>query len=222
MTAISARETATRLVAGGYSIVPIKHRDKNPGNLLGGGWTSKTVSADSLATAFPEGVARNIGVLNRDCLVVDIDVYDPSLAERILTETLRRHPGGLVRKGQFPKVAVFYRAGEDFSVRDTGKFFLGHEDESGKKLESEVEFRRGGGQTVAYGVHPCGAVYEWVGPSLADVALCDLPSISQADGEALREWALGELMDAAGVVSVGLRSMVGSSPSRVAAASGSS
>jgi hypothetical protein len=108
---------------------------------------------------------------------IDIDVLsDPQLAKRI--EVLAREMLGdtpALRIGRAPKRLLVYRAEQPFK---------------GFKLPP-IDVLGLGQQFIAYGIHPeTGQPYDWPLETLAEIAIDDLPAITEAQAHAFADGAI--------------------------------
>jgi hypothetical protein len=140
--------------------------------------------------------ALNTGVLARRTPGIDIDVYDPAMAETLQQEVLSMlpQPGTvLVREGMPPKRLIPARCDEPFDKVASDKF----QSPDGKC--HKVEILCDGQQFIVEGVHPdTGKPYQWAeNLDLHSVAREHLPLIDATIARRIVERA-NELMAAAG------------------------
>ena len=118
----------------------------------------------------------NTGILTRTTPAVDIDVYDPDVAEAveaILWDMLGTR--GMVRFGQAPKRAALFRTESPFGKISTPVFT------SPTGQRHRVEVLCSGQQIVVLGTHPdTGKPYSWHGGEPGDMARADLPEFTEA------------------------------------------
>jgi Bifunctional DNA primase/polymerase, N-terminal len=144
------------------------------------GWQNVAASdaeIDSWFREYPE--ALNTGIITRGAPAVDIDVYDPDVADE-LEELLWDMIGtrGIVRFGQRPKRAALFRTDVPFGKISTPVFT------SPTQQRHRVEVLCDGQQIVVLGTHPgTGKPYSWHGGQPGDVALADLPELTKAVAE---------------------------------------
>ncbi|MBF0116604.1 MAG: PriCT-2 domain-containing protein [Magnetococcales bacterium] len=174
-----------KLLAGGFPFLPIMPGEKFPGRFERGkwfpykGWTkhaSRNTTVHELAIwkQWPEA---GIGVPGGMVAAVDIDVTeDADLADRLQALAFQMlGKTQAVRIGQHPKRVLVYRAEVPF------KGIKAH----------PLEVLCQGQQFVAYAIHPgTGRPYEWPVKSLSDMALADLPAISEEQSRAFIDAAL--------------------------------
>jgi hypothetical protein len=134
-------EIAGRLVANGYSPLPITPGTKKPA--AGEGWTSFIVASGSLSQY--DGCYT--GLLAKHTPLVDIDVRDPELAGRLHELATRMLGRGLVRIGAAPKVGLVYQAARPFSKKVTTTYLIGGQ-------RTKVEVLGDGQQYLVYAIHP--------------------------------------------------------------------
>ncbi|OSM07617.1 PriCT-2 domain-containing protein [Magnetofaba australis] len=176
-----------RLIAGGFSILPIAPGKKYPGAYQRGAWRpykgwnkhaerATTLNELSIWRQWPDA---GIGVACGNVAAIDIDVSDAIIAQQV--EDLARERLGdtpAVRIGHAPKRLLVYRTAEPFS---------------GIK-QHPLEVLCLGQQFVAYAIHPdTGQPYHWPNASLVDQRVDDLPTISQQQTHDFVEEALNIL-----------------------------
>ncbi|MBF0310618.1 MAG: DUF3987 domain-containing protein [Magnetococcales bacterium] len=168
-----------RLIAGGFSFLPIVPGEKFPGRFERGawlpykGWTKHAARATTTheLAIWKQWPDAGIGIPCGLVAGVDIDIADDTgLAERLQAlafELLGETPA--VRIGNAPKRMLVYRTDASF------KGIKAH----------PLEVLCQGQQFVAYAIHPgTGRPYEWPVRSLADLTLADLPVITEAQARA--------------------------------------
>lgn len=132
---------------------------------------------DSWFGLFPD--ALNTGIITRNTPAVDIDVYDPDIADEIedlLWDMIGAR--GMVRFGQPPKRAALFRTGVPFGKMATPVFT------SPTQQRHRVEVLCDGQQIVVLGTHPgTNKPYSWHGGVPGDVTLADLPELTKAMAE---------------------------------------
>jgi hypothetical protein len=166
------QEFGERLLQNGYTPIPIKPREKCPGQYQGGRWSGfpkwsrflDSPPSDTNIAAWSAWPCAGVGLLTGDIVAVDIDVLDRYLVSRILDyadQILGETP--LYRVGLEPKLLLVYRAAERMKKRHVGK----------------VEILGEGQQFVAYGIHPATKQpYRWTVKSPVEVAAQDLPVVT--------------------------------------------
>lgn len=171
-------ELAVRLADLGYYPVPIPRGSKGP---VIDGWQHLKVTSDNAADYFtPE---HGVGILHKNVLALDIDVYDADLASQIIAEAKHRFPGALERIGQAPKSALFFRMAEPgFKATSTKKRRKGD-------VTAQVEVRSVSRQIVVYGIHPdTKQPYKWPDGELWATPWEDLPEADTFSIVAFRDW----------------------------------
>jgi RecA-family ATPase len=120
--------------------------------------------------------ALNTSVLTRRSPAVDVDVLDSEVAasiEQAVWEMVGTR--GMVRFGQPPKRAILFRAEVPFGKISTPVFT------SPTQQRHRVEVLCDGQQIVVLGTHPgTGKPYSWHGGEPGDLALADLPELTEA------------------------------------------
>ena len=148
---------------------------------------------DGWFTCYPD--AMNTGLLTRTTPAVDLDIYDPAVAEELELILFDMIGDGqtLVRFGQPPKRAVLFQTDKPFKKIRTPVFTS-----PGSNKENFVEVLGDGQQIIVHGVHPeTGKDYSWHGGEPGDVARADLPVLTEAMARDFVERATA-VMDAAG------------------------
>jgi len=138
-------DTALRLISLGYSVIPLKARDKRPAVTSWKRWQKEIAGEDQLREWFAQGLDLNVGIVTgavSGVVVIDADTLD----------------------------AVTWMTGHHASPQRTrtghGKHFFfrhpGAEVRNGAKiLGMALDVRGDGGYVVAPGsIHPSGALYE--------------------------------------------------------------
>ncbi|MFQ8433495.1 AAA family ATPase [Amaricoccus sp. W119] len=181
---------AQRLCELGYLPVPIPLGSKGP---TIEGWTDLHLTAEQVPDYFTEN-GMLVGVLHKNVLALDIDVYDAELSRQIVTEAIRRFPHALERIGEAPKSAIFLRMEEPgFKVRGTRKYERGG-------LTAQLDVRSVTRQIVAYGKHPAtGRPYTWPRGELWATPRESLPEAKLEDITQFRDWADNLIQKWAGV-----------------------
>lgn len=185
----SVHDCAARLIQLGYFPVPIPMGRKGP---TIDGWQNLRCKPEDVPALW-DTTGMSIGVLHVNTAALDIDVYDPDLAARLLAEGMRRFPGALERIGHAPKTAIVMRVeGPEWAVRATSK---------GKKgdLTAQVDIRAFTRQFVAYGYHPdTGKPYTWPRGELWNTPNAALPVITKDEAQSFRDWCEAEILAWAG------------------------
>jgi hypothetical protein len=180
-----------RLVANGYSVIPIQPRTKKPGCHRDGQWrdyrhwtrhaTRATTELElEQWSRWPEA---GIGIVAGSVAGVDIDIVDDAELALRIEQLARKRLGDTpaVRIGQPPKRLLVYRTAAPFK---------------GLKCHP-LEVLCLGQQFVAYAIHPgTGRPYEWPEEGLADLDIGSLPAIDEAQARAFLEEAIALLPQA--------------------------
>ena len=134
---------AKAMIDGDWRVVPLKPGQKRP---EGKDWQNRIFCADDF------GEQNGIGILTgHGVIALDIDVYDPQVAQAIADKAKLRFGETLERIGQAPKLALFYAATDAIKKSKAALRPTGHAPQ-GKAEAVEVLAR--GQQCVAYGIHP--------------------------------------------------------------------
>ncbi|TFW56129.1 hypothetical protein CT676_37035 [Bradyrhizobium sp. MOS001] len=161
-----------RLLQAGY--LPLPTEGKKPPIA---GWQNIVADEGEIDGWFHQyPTALNTGILTRTTPAVDIDVYDPDVAQAIemmLWDLIGTR--GMVRFGQAPKRAALFRTETPFGKISTPVFM------SPTAPRHRVEVLCNGQQIVVLGTHPgTGNPYSWHGGEPGDVARADLPELTEA------------------------------------------
>jgi Protein of unknown function (DUF3987)/Bifunctional DNA primase/polymerase, N-terminal len=148
---------------------------------------------DAWFSRYPD--AMNTGLLTRITPAIDLDVYDPGVAEELEAILFDMIGEGrtLVRFGRPPKRAVLFRTDRPFGKIRTPVFTS-----PGSGKENFVEVLGDGQQIIVHGIHPeTGKDYSWHGGEPGDVTRSELPVLTEAMARDFIELAT-TVMDAAG------------------------
>ena len=161
---------ALKLHERGYTVLPVKPNLKR---VVIEGWPSLKTSVEDIHEWASSGYKNgNIGINTRNTPAVDIDVYDPVVAQKMEDWLLKKYPNACVRVGRAPKRLVLFRTDEPFR-----KMAVTYTD---GKTDHKLEILGAGQQFVAYGIHPdTKAPYTWTtldDPLTTDAA--DLPLLT--------------------------------------------
>jgi putative DNA primase/helicase len=158
------QQTARRLLANNYLIVPIHPGQKRP---MGANWQNARLSAMDVPRVWANGAGIGIlcGVGAFPVYAVDIDVTVPRLAVDLERWCDKNLGVTCCRIGRAPKRLLIYR-GEVDGIRKRASanwFDPAIEGPDGKPIEHHVEVLGFGQQFVAAGIHPdTQAEYQWV------------------------------------------------------------
>lgn len=156
-----------KCIANGYSIIPIRPREKRPAI---DAWPHITSTPRILDNWLCNGLANTgIGInLGRSGLVaVDIDVTDEHIARELQYWCESNIDFSLCRIGNAPKRLLLYRSNAPLRKMTSRAYFDHHEN------KHRVEILGDGQQFVAFGIHPStGKEYRWIG---------DTPAITPAE-----------------------------------------
>ena len=168
--------TRLRLLAQGYSPVPVKNGEKSPAirewSKLGGQIDEAAIH--SWEERFPN--ADGTGIILGNVIGIDIDVDQEAIVDELLgllAEQLDANP--VVRIGKAPRAMVFARSLEPMRNLKTPRF--------GTLLNQnqQVESLAQGQFAVTHHTHPeTKQPYHWPGSDLLDVNPTDLPIISES------------------------------------------
>ena len=144
-----------RLLAAGYSPIPVN--GKAP-PIAGWQDIEATNGPDRHGWVNKYADATNTGILTRTTPAIDIDVFDPAVADELQEIAERMIGASAVRTGQAPKRAMLFRVDEPFDKISTPIFIS----PDGRTHKVEILCR--GQQIVVHGIHPnTHAPYTWRG-----------------------------------------------------------
>lgn len=193
------------LLGNGFIPLPVLSHTY-PGDGAGKGvhldaWTDIDITSDAVR-GWGYGKRRNdsnTGIRCGEVVGLDIDVYDPALADRLRKLALA-HFGGEppIRIGQPPKCLMLYRTAVPRTKRVTGKYALpGYGDEKG----SRVEVLGKGQQLVGFGIHPVTLKpFEWIGPSPLEIKVSELPLVDNDAVDEFLDMAEQMIINAGGIL----------------------
>jgi hypothetical protein len=174
-----------QLLDAGFTPLPIAPRDKFPARWNGRSWgrlqwaryRNKPPSAAEVGywSRWPD---CGIGIICGDVVAVDIDLDDEALcatAYDIFNRMLGVTPA--VRIGRAPRKLLVYRTEAPFKKISGGP----------------IEILADGQQFVAYGIHPAGHEYRWLGERLHELTMDDLPLVTEAQVRAAVDAVLAAL-----------------------------
>lgn len=134
---------------------------------------------------------RDTGIRCGDVIALDWDINDKSLLNDLLDLVVDQkiiEESPFVRIGMKPREMWIYRTKEKIGKRSTGFFARPGADPDDKS--EQVEILGAGCQFAAFGQRDPTTAYTWPVNSLADYKLMDLPLITAAQVEALKDFAV--------------------------------
>lgn len=134
---------------------------------------------------------RDTGIRCGDVVALDWDINDKSLLNDLLDLVVDQkiiEESPFVRIGMKPREMWIYRTKEKIGKRSTGFFARPGADPDDKS--EQVEILGAGCQFAAFGQRDPTTAYTWPVNSLADYKLMDLPLITAAQVEALKDFAV--------------------------------
>lgn len=177
-----------RLYSGGFT--PLANKRKL---CLVPQWNSLDVTPDLInsrewarSKAFPD-----TGIRCGDVVALDWDIDDKDLLNELLDEIVEQGivpESPFVRIGMPPRELWVYRAAEKIGKRTTGHFMPPNPPEGHKGFA--VEVLGAGCQFAAYGQRDDVTDYSWPVESLADHQYMDLPEITKAQADAVKDFAV--------------------------------
>lgn len=123
-----------------------------------------------------------------EIIAVDWDVNDPDLLNALLDEVVAADiivESPFVRIGKPPRELWVYRTSDKIGKRTTGAFMVDEESE-----EEKVEILGAGCQFAGYGLRDENTPYTWPERDLLDAQYMDLPEVTLAQVEALKDFAI--------------------------------
>jgi hypothetical protein len=167
------------LLENGYDIVPIAAGGKGP-RLTG--W--RTIAADTatLGRWVSNGDGTGVGVRTANTPAVDIDVLDAAIVDKIVAWCDANIGLTPPRIGRAPKTLLVYRTDTTFA-----KKWAEYVDPEGRR--HAVEILADGQQFVAFHIHPdTRQPYDWPHGSIVDIHAELLPTITEAQADALLDY----------------------------------
>ena len=134
---------------------------------------------------------RDTGIRCGDVVALDWDINDKGLLNDLLDLVIDQkiiEESPFVRIGMKPREMWIYRTKEKIGKRSTGFFARPGADPDDKS--EQVEILGAGCQFAAFGQRDPTTAYTWPVNSLADYKLMDLPLITAAQVEALKDFAV--------------------------------
>lgn len=178
-----------RLYANGFTPLP----NKNKMCLLPG-WSTIDITPEIIAgwsgRKAPEQRFKDTGLRCGDIVALDWDIDDKDLLNQLLDEVVENgivDESPFVRIGRPPRELWVYRTRDKIGKRTTGHFKTPEmaEDDNGYA----VEVLGKGCQFAAYGMRDGRTEYTWPVQSLLDVRYMDLPEITLAQADAVKDYA---------------------------------
>ena len=167
-------DLAVELHLNGYSPIPVKPNSKK---CVVKGWEKRHVADPGEIEAWCRSKpGHGVGLVCARVVAVDIDIYDPDIAEECGRMVVAFSDGTPpVRFGQRPKRLFLFRCeGEHFRKKVTPGFHIGD------RSDNKVEILAKGQMFVAFGIHPhTRQPFDWPETSPTDIKLDDLPALSE-------------------------------------------
>lgn len=130
---------------------------------------------------------QDTGLRCGEIVAIDWDVNDPALLNLLLDEVVAAKiipESPFVRIGKPPRELWVYRTSDKIGKRTTGAFMRGESE------EEKVEILGAGCQFAGYGMRDETTPYRWPERDLLDAQYMDLPEITLAQVEALKDFAV--------------------------------
>jgi hypothetical protein len=174
-------QLGAKLVDAGFPILPIQPHTKKPGIFRRGQWQDypkwsrhcERDTTENEVDIWGDWPESGIGIAAGKVIGIDIDVLQSKAVAEKIEGLAKRMLGDTpaVRIGHAPKRLLVYRAVQPF----------------GGFKYPPIEVLGVGQQFIAYGIHPdTGKPYEWPVSTLAELAIDELPAITEAQA---REFA---------------------------------
>lgn len=182
--------TALRLALYHAGFTPLANKRKL---CLVPGWNSIDVTPDLIQSrewARSKSFA-DTGIRCGDVVALDLDIDDKDLLNDLLDEIVEQGivpESPFVRIGMPPRELWVYRTSEKIGKRTTGHFMPPNAGEGHKGFA--VEILGAGCQFAAYGQRDDVTDYSWPVESLADHQYMDLPEITKAQADAVKDFAV--------------------------------
>ena len=186
---IEANEARRRLLAGGYSPLPLI--GKRP---VFDDWQKRIDVTEHEIEYWSRSApaAANTGILTKFVPTLDIDLLDTTAAvavEQLARERFEEQGPVLTRTGAPPRRAVPFRSDAPFGKIKVD--LIAPDGSTGQKLE----FLGDGQQVVVHGIHPdTHKPYIWTGDAPGQIARQALPYIHACEAQALIDDAAGLLV----------------------------
>lgn len=180
-------EFGVQIAGNGYEVIPIIPGEKRP---AGEKWQKLAGTVEGVHDYIADGKGGyGIGIKARKAPAIDIDILDEAVVEEvkeIVREIVGESP--LKRVGKAPKELWVYRVKDKdsmFPKVDSGTWI----DSQGR--ECKVEILADGQQFVAAHIHPdTGKPYKWLGKSVLNTPLADLPVLTHEQANQVRDRVL--------------------------------
>jgi Family of unknown function (DUF5906)/Bifunctional DNA primase/polymerase, N-terminal len=182
--------TAIRLKLYQNGFTPLANKSKM---CLIPGWSTIEVTPDLIKSAewARSRKFQDTGIRCGDVIAIDIDVDDADLLNDLLDAVVEQGilpESPFVRIGMPPRELWVYRTSEKIGKRTTGHFMPPNPPEDHKGFA--VEILGAGCQFAAFGQRDANTEYRWPGASLLDASYMDLPEITKAQADAVKEFAI--------------------------------
>lgn len=185
-------EFGVQIAGNGYEVIPIIPGEKRP---AGEKWQKLAGTVEGVHDYIADGKGGyGIGIKARKAPAIDIDILDEAVVEEvkeIVREIVGESP--LKRVGKAPKELWVYRVKDKdsmFPKVDSGTWI----DSQGR--ECKVEILADGQQFVAAHIHPdTGKPYKWLGKSVLNTPLADLPVLTHEQANQVRDRVLSLFLD---------------------------
>jgi len=190
-------ELRLRLYDNGFTPLP----NKNKMCLLPE-WTTVEIDRETIQSREWNRSAqrRDTGLRCGDIIAIDWDINDADLIATVMNGVVAAgivQRSDFVRVGKAPREMWIFRTHDKIGKRTTGFFAPGDAEEGFKP--HQVEILGKGCQIAAYGMRDAETWYTWPKLDLIDHKYMDLPEITMAQVEAVKDKAV-ELFFAAGLV----------------------
>jgi hypothetical protein len=156
-------------------------------------WSREEITRDMVTSRAWQRMARfqDTGLRCGEIIAIDFDVNDKALLNDLLDALVAENiipESRFVRIGRPPREMWVYRTADKIGKRTTG-FFAPQNATEGDKAE-QVEVLGNGCQFAAYGQRDENTWYAWPDQNLLDYKYMDLPEITLAQVEAMKNFAI--------------------------------
>lgn len=177
-----------RLYDGGFT--PLANKMKL---CLVPGWSTIDVTPDLINSAewARSRKFQDTGIRCGDVIAIDIDVDDKGLLNDLLDAMVEKGilpESPFIRIGMPPRELWVYRTSDKIGKRTTGHFMPSNPPEDHKGFA--VEILGAGCQFAAYGQRDAVTEYRWPVKSLVDANYMELPEITKAQADAVKDFAI--------------------------------
>lgn len=175
------KSCAVQLYENGYEPLPLKVGEKRPAIKQ---WSEVDIDSEYINNFSHKMPNAGVGLRGGELVAIDIDVDASHDVVSDLITWCTEHIGlPMIRIGNAPKVALFYRTEQPFGKRDSAHYG------SDPEHHQHIEARSLDTQTVAYGIHPdTKQPYTWSSSSTPlNTHIEDLPAVTHEQIDSIYE-----------------------------------